>query len=54
VHAEKRLQALDFWRRNPDYLASEILNHYEADPLQKALLKMAELVMAGDEPETLP
>ncbi|WP_341235979.1 hypothetical protein [uncultured Sulfitobacter sp.] len=51
VHAEKRLQALDFWMRNPDYLASEILNQYDADPSQKNLLKMAEKVMAGDEPD---
>lgn len=51
VHAEKRLQALDFWMRNPDYLASEILNQFEADPSQKKLLKTAEAVMAGDEPD---
>lgn len=51
VHAEKRLQALDFWMRNPDYLASEILNQYEADPSKKQLLKTAEKVMAGDEPD---
>lgn len=51
VHAEKRLQALDFWMRNPDYLASEILNQYQSDPSQKQLLKTAETVMAGDEPD---
>jgi len=51
VHAEKRLQALDFWMRNPDYLASEILTQYEANPSQKKLLKTAESVMAGDEPD---
>ncbi|WP_299620440.1 hypothetical protein [Pelagibius sp.] len=51
VHAEKRLQALDFWMRNPDYLASEILNQFDADPTQKKLLKIAETVMDGDEPD---
>ena len=51
VHAEKRLQALDFWMRNPDYLASEILNQYEADLSRKQLLKIASRVMAGDEPD---
>lgn len=51
VHAEKRLQALDFWMRNPDYLASEILNQYEKNLSKKTLLKMAEKVMSGDEPD---
>lgn len=51
AHAEKRLQALDFWMRNPDYLASEILNQYEADTSRKSLLQMAERVMAGDKPD---
>ena len=51
VQAEKRLQALDFWMRNPDYLASEILNQFEADPARKKLLKIAESVMDGDEPD---
>lgn len=30
VKAEKRLQALDFWMRNPDYLAHELLNQIRA------------------------
>jgi hypothetical protein len=51
INAEKKLQALDFWMRNPDYLASEILSQYEADPSQKHLLKLAEKVMSGDEPD---
>lgn len=51
INAEKKLQALDFWMRNPDYLASEILNLYEADTSQKQLLKMADKVMSGDEPD---
>lgn len=51
LHAEKKLQALDFWMRNPDYLASEILNQYETDPSKKSLLEAAELVMKGDEPD---
>ncbi|SFU15509.1 hypothetical protein SAMN05444141_11140 [Pseudovibrio denitrificans] len=51
INAEKKLQALDFWMRNPDYLASEILNQYEADLSQKQLLKLADKVMSGDEPD---
>lgn len=33
VRAELRLQALDFWLRNPDYLAGELLTMVEADEL---------------------
>jgi hypothetical protein len=28
LRAESRLHALDFWLRNPDYLAYELLNQY--------------------------
>jgi hypothetical protein len=31
LRAEGRLQKLDFWRRNPDYLADELLNDYERE-----------------------
>lgn len=30
LRAQSRLQALDFWMRNPDYLANELLNEFEA------------------------
>jgi hypothetical protein len=50
VRAEKRLQALDFWVRNPDYLAHELLNQYENDHDPESLRLAAE-VMQGDEPE---
>jgi len=30
LHAQSRLQALDFWMRNPDYLANELLTEFEA------------------------
>jgi hypothetical protein len=29
IRAESRLQALDFWLRNPDYLAYEVLDNFE-------------------------
>lgn len=29
IRAESRLQALDFWLRNPDYLAYEVLDQFE-------------------------
>jgi len=50
VKAEKRLQALDFWVRNPDYLAHELLNQYERDR-DPELLRLAAEVMDGDEPD---
>lgn len=47
-----RVQAIDFWIRNPDYLAHELLDQYElGEKRQGALLNGAEAVMAGDEPE---
>ncbi|WP_299507366.1 hypothetical protein [uncultured Roseobacter sp.] len=51
VHAEKRMQALDFWMRNPDYLAHELLDQFEQNPNDIDLLKAAEQVMSGDEPD---
>lgn len=33
IRAELRLQALDFWLRNPDYLAGELLSMVEASDL---------------------
>jgi HrpA-like RNA helicase len=30
IRSEKKIQALDFWMRNPYYLANEIMNDYEA------------------------
>lgn len=44
------LQKLDFWLRNPDYLANELLTRYEAggDP---ADLDLAEQILDSDEPE---
>ncbi len=36
IRAELRLQALDFWLRNPDYLAGELLSMVEADGLPAA------------------
>lgn len=31
LRGQMLLQALDFWLRNPDYLADELLNRYEAE-----------------------
>ncbi len=50
VKAGKKIQALDFWVRNPDYLAHELLEQFEQtnDP---DLLRLAAEVMQGDEPD---
>jgi hypothetical protein len=42
VHAEKRIQALDFWVRNPDYLAEELMDEYVAGrrPDGRAIVRM--------------
>ncbi len=52
IKAEMRVQAIDFWVRNPDYLAWELIEQYEqSGKLNRALLDQAEMVMSGDEPE---
>lgn len=52
IDAEMRIQAIDFWLRNPDYLAHELLDQYEAGRKRDtSLLEAAIAVMAGDEPD---
>jgi len=52
IKAEMRVQAIDFWVRNPDYLAWELIEQYEqSGKTDEALLQQAEKVMAGEEPE---
>ncbi len=52
VKAEKKLQALDFWMRYPDYLVNELLDMYEKDPIgNNHLLDEAIKVLGGLEPE---
>jgi hypothetical protein len=50
INSQKKLQALDFWVRNPDYLAHELINQYRSRK-DESLLDAAETVMAGNEPE---
>jgi hypothetical protein len=50
VKAESRLQKLDFWLRNPDYLADELLNDYERSH-EAILLDLAGNILDSDEPE---
>jgi hypothetical protein len=50
VRSEKRLQALDFWLRNPDYLADELVRGVIDDGLDKALLDVADQMLESKEP----
>lgn len=51
IKAEKKLQALHFWMRNPDYLAYEVLSRVEAGEFDSSLIDRAEELLDGDEPE---
>lgn len=51
VRTQVRLQKLDFWVRNPDYLANELLNDYVNGDQDPALLQMAGEILDGEEPE---
>lgn len=50
IKAEKRLQALDFWVRSPDYLAAELIEMHLKQP-NEGYLDDARRVMDGDEPD---
>ena len=50
ILGQARLQALDFWMRNPDYLANELLNEYEDDSTNIEALNAAETIISSDEP----
>lgn len=52
IRAELRLQALDFWLRNPDYLAGELLTMIEAGSLPSAeYLQVVEELLENPEPD---
>ncbi len=50
LRTQVALQKLDFWLRNPDYLADLLLDRYAATG-EAALLREAERILASDEPE---
>lgn len=50
VHSQMKLQALDFWMRNPDYLANELLIEYEATK-EASCLQEARRILDSDEPD---
>ncbi|NKS82104.1 hypothetical protein GS530_13990 [Rhodococcus hoagii] len=51
VRSQVRLQKLDFWVRNPDYLANELLNDYEDGDRDPTLLGLAADILDSEEPE---
>tara|TARA_R110002020_G_scaffold40554_15_gene119864 strand:+ start:4331 stop:4975 length:645 start_codon:yes stop_codon:yes gene_type:complete len=50
LYAQSKLQALDFWMRNPDYLANELINEYEKSQ-DSAQLHLAEKILNSREPD---
>lgn len=51
IRAEMRLQALDFWLRNPDYLAGELLTMIEQGSLATTELAVVEALLCEPEPD---
>lgn len=51
VRSEVRLHALDFWLRNPDYLADELLNEVDAERLDTSYIDVARQMLDDPEPQ---
>ncbi|WP_182263103.1 hypothetical protein [Rhodococcus sp. UFZ-B548] len=50
IRSEKRLQALNFWLVNPDYLADEVITAVDKDALDVSYLAIAEGLLNDPEP----
>jgi hypothetical protein len=51
IRSELRLQALDFWLRNPDYLADELVSKVEINELSESYLDTADHLLDDPEPD---
>lgn len=51
IRSEKRLQALDFWLRNPDYLADELLNVIGTPGMDHSYVEVARALLETEEPQ---
>lgn len=51
VRSELRLQAMDFWMRNPDYLADELISAVESAVLADGFLDIARSLLDDPEPD---
>jgi hypothetical protein len=50
LHSQVLLQKLDFWLRNPDYLADELISRFESEGNWEDL-ELARQILESDEPE---
>lgn len=50
LHSQVLLQKLDFWLRNPDYLADELISRFEREG-DREDLELARQILESDEPE---
>jgi hypothetical protein len=50
-YTQTRLQSMLFWMRNPDYLANELVNEYEAGRTAREAVEEAARIMRSDEPD---
>lgn len=51
VRSELRLQAMDFWMRNPDYLAAELITQVENQEIADSYLDVALALLDDPEPD---
>lgn len=51
VRSELRLQAMDFWMRNPDYLADELISAVQSGALADGMLDIARSLLDDPEPD---
>jgi len=51
MRGQVRIQKLDFWMRNPDYLADELLNDHDAGQGPADALEQAKAILNDREPE---
>lgn len=51
IRSEKRIQAMDFWMRNPDYLADEVLTMVQSGLLNGSYIDVARSLLDGEEPD---
>lgn len=51
MRGQVRIQKLDFWMRNPDYLADELLNDHEVGQGPEDALERAKAILDDREPE---
>lgn len=47
---QARLQALDFWLRNPDYLADELLTEFQSGRMGREAVDQARAILHSEEP----